>query len=105
MKSKLVRDLIPERIRADGYVPICRIAVGESEQFDFELLKFYEEARELFNSPDPGEWADVCEIFDRLTLKFENKFGKQALLDECLKKRKENGGFDTSIILEGIEEP
>jgi superfamily II DNA or RNA helicase/predicted house-cleaning noncanonical NTP pyrophosphatase (MazG superfamily) len=70
--EKLIRDRIPEIIRADGREPDVR-QVSEDEVRPFVGLKIIEEAFEVFeafNQGDPAklalELADVLELMDRM---------------------------------------
>jgi predicted house-cleaning noncanonical NTP pyrophosphatase (MazG superfamily) len=50
--GKLVRDRIPEIIRADGCIPVTRV-LDEPEYRTALLAKLVEEAREAQSAPDP----------------------------------------------------
>ena len=62
MKSqKLVRDKIPELIRANG--EICEIRIAGSEEMpDLLRAKLQEEVAEYLSSDAPGELADILEV-------------------------------------------
>lgn len=89
---KLVRDRIPEIIRADGEEPVVEAAGDELDRFLAD--KLVEEAEEFAASRDPEELADVLEVLDRLREEFDADVDR--LREE---KRAERGGFDDGIVL------
>ena len=97
-KEKLVRDRVPQIIRAQGDEPIVRIAdVGEYR----ELLraKLVEEAYEVVTADDahvPEELADVLEV----VLALATDLGLDAGGLERLRAAKavERGGFTKRIV-------
>ena len=63
--GKLVRDLIPDIIRADGHEPDVRVLHDDDEYAQALLTKLVEEADEVMASSSEerlGELADVYEV-------------------------------------------
>jgi predicted house-cleaning noncanonical NTP pyrophosphatase (MazG superfamily) len=101
--NKLVRDRIPEIIKADGGHPVTRILDRAGYQAAL-LAKLLEEAREAGAAPAadlPAELADVLEVLQALVralgMSWEN------FLSLAAGKRVERGGFDNRIFLEYAE--
>lgn len=102
---KLVRDKIPEIIKADNEEPNVRIL--EAEEFKKELLKkLVEEAREALEAGSDKkelqkEIGDILEVINYLIKEFgldENE------IEKVRQKRKESrGGFDRKLFLEYTE--
>ena len=61
MKEKLVRDRIPEIIRAKGEVAITRIAAADEYPHSLKQ-KLQEEIDEYTASQEPEELADILEV-------------------------------------------
>ncbi len=97
--SKLVRDKIPEIIQAKGEDPKIHIATGEELQIAL-LQKLVEEAQELLADPCLAERADVAEVLAAIDRSFG--FSETDITSVQSAKRKERGGFEQGIILEGI---
>lgn len=100
--GKLVRDKIPELIRADGKPVRTRIVQGE--EFTRALLrKLIEEAEEVLDAfehqPDhvPEELADVLTVVDELCQQLQ--INRSKLGELITQKRAEKGGFKKGIIL------
>jgi predicted house-cleaning noncanonical NTP pyrophosphatase (MazG superfamily) len=102
---KLVRDKIPEIIRADGYDPKFHIA-DDKEYVGFLLLKLIEEAKELNMAVGPKdqkeELADVFEVLGVIVNTLG--FSSDEIEESRLKKLEERGGFSERIILDSILE-
>ncbi len=64
-REKLVRDRVPEIVRAAGGVPDVRVA-GDGEFLTFLRTKLYEEVGEYAASGDAEELADVIEVVHAL---------------------------------------
>jgi predicted house-cleaning noncanonical NTP pyrophosphatase (MazG superfamily) len=100
-KGKLVRDKIPQIIRAQGGEPIVRIA----EAAEYRALlraKLAEEVGEVLAADDadaPGELADVLEV----VLALAADLGMNARQMESLRAAKaaERGGFAGRIVWSG----
>ena len=96
---KLVRDRVPERIRADGRTPVVRV-LAEDELRTALLAKLVEEAAEAAAAEPqdlPEELADVVEVVRALA------HGAGLSLDDVLRlaevKRAERGGFEERLFL------
>jgi predicted house-cleaning noncanonical NTP pyrophosphatase (MazG superfamily) len=94
--EKLVRDRIPEIIRASGEEPETRVA-DRAEYAGWLRAKLVEEAGEYIASGDPGELADVLEVVHALA-------ATHGLTPAGLERRRaakaaERGGFDERLIL------
>lgn len=104
--NKLVRDKIPEIIKADGGAPKTRILA--SQEFIIELLKkLKEEAEELAevtnNQPELiKEIGDVYEVIDAI-IEYYN-IDKAAVMKLKNERKIERGGFDKRIFLESVDE-
>lgn len=94
--EKLVRDRVPELIRAAGGAPETRVATP-AEARRLLQAKLQEEVGELLASDDTEELADVLEVV--LALARESGLAPDAL--EALRARKaaERGGFDRRLVL------
>ena len=88
--NKLVRDKIPEIIRADGKE--CEIRVAEGKE-KYELLekKLMEEVNEFL------EVADVMEVL--FGLANELGYSEEDLIRKREEKKSERGGFEDGIVL------
>jgi predicted house-cleaning noncanonical NTP pyrophosphatase (MazG superfamily) len=99
--AKLVRDKIPEIIRASGSDLVCHVA--RDEEYNTMLIaKMFEEVQEFADSPSIDEAADVYEVF----LTFLKNWGFE--LSDVRKfaqyKSRERGKFDGGIILDEVIE-
>ena len=98
--NKLVRDRIPEIIKADGKECETEIASGIEKQ---ELLekKLLEEVNEYIEDKNLEELADIMEVLFGLA----NELGYNE--EELLKKRRdklvERGGFKEGIVLKKVK--
>src|SRR5690242_17759339 len=100
---KLVRDRIPEIIRADGGHPVTRV-LDQASYRQALLDKLVEEAREAASASPaslPEELADVLEVL-RALIQAESISWEQlrALADD---KRNHRGGFTGKIFLESVD--
>lgn len=95
--NKLVRDKIPEIIRANGGKPIAHVA-NDTEYWEKLKEKLLEEVAEFNASEAIEEIADIFEVIDAICA------FKHITLEQCndikLKKFEERGGFSNKIILE-----
>ncbi|MDU4143890.1 MULTISPECIES: nucleoside triphosphate pyrophosphohydrolase [Clostridium] len=94
--NKLVRDKIPEIIRADGKE--CEIRVAEGKE-KYELLekKLMEEVNEFLEDKNLEELADVMEVLFGLAK--EIGYSEEELVMKREEKKGERGGFEEGIIL------
>ena len=98
-RGKLVRDKIPEIIRAKGEVPSTRVAEGTEYQ-NLLLAKLSEEVLEFIASDgDPGELADILEVV--MALADGLGIDWQELERLRAKKAAERGGFSQRIVWSG----
>ena len=97
--NKLVRDLIPEIIKADGKV--CEYEIVEKEKH-YELLeeKLKEETNEFLEDKNLEELADIMEVLFALA---ENLgYSEEELLNKRGEKRLLRGGFKSGIVLKSV---
>ncbi len=97
--QKLIRDRIPEVIKASGDTGKTKILSGK--QFEIELKKkLVEEAKELEKAPKEellNELADVLELVKSIGSHYKIQFHK---IEEYQKeKRKKRGGFSKKLFL------
>jgi len=100
--NKLVRDRIPDIIKADGGE--CKFHVAKKDEFA-ELLneKVFEESMELIENPCAEEIADVLEVIEALARM--HHIGLDDIKAAKAKKREERGGFNLMFVLESATEP
>ena len=98
--NKLVRDLIPNIIKAEHKKPITRILLND-EEYEKELHnKMQEELEEYFESGDIMELVDLGEVMHALLeLKGVSIEHYQELR---LQKLKDKGSFKNRVFLEQI---
>lgn len=98
--SKLVRDKIPEIIRAHG--DNCQQHFADGEEYERLLrVKLQEEAEELAGADDTellNELSDLDEV--KLALMKLKNISPDELEAARLAKRETNGGFDQRTILD-----
>lgn len=97
--DKLVRDKIPEIIKADGKE--CTIEVVDSK-LKYELLemKLKEEVNEFLEDKNLEELADVMEVLFGLADSLG--YSEEELLKKREQKRVERGGFKEGIVLKEV---
>lgn len=97
--GKLVRDKVPDVIRAEGLVPVIRVA--DPEEYAVRLRdKLREETEEFLASrDDPEELADILEVLHALA----RQIGVTPEEVEELRAAKaaKRGGFNDRIIWSG----
>tara|TARA_B100000745_G_scaffold205743_1_gene136017 strand:+ start:7162 stop:7494 length:333 start_codon:yes stop_codon:yes gene_type:complete len=105
--GKLVRDNIPNIIRANGETPNVRIMNTDEYRREllYKLIEEAEEVRQAGYDPDGIEFvtelADLAEVLDAVFVEFEIK---QDLLEKLREDRKsERGGFAERIFLESVQ--
>lgn len=97
-QGKLVRDLIPERIRRDGAEPITYIA-DATEYRQRLIAKLQEEVAEVVdadNATMPAELADVLEVLYALAR--DLGLSPNQLEELRAHKAQERGGFTERIV-------
>lgn len=103
--QKLVRDLIPDIIRAKGSVPETRVL--EEVEYRSELRKKFQEELSEYLSAETSEarLEEMADIFEVITALNETEGWS---LDQVIaiqkKKREERGAFKERIFLESVEE-
>ena len=99
--GKLVRDRIPDIIRADGGDPLIRVL--PRDEYRLALLdKLVEESTEARDAPSGdllGELADVWEVLAAILA--DRAWTTDHLRDAADAKRVERGGFQQRLWLEG----
>jgi predicted house-cleaning noncanonical NTP pyrophosphatase (MazG superfamily) len=103
--GKLVRDKIPDTIRASGRRPrVTTLAVDAYRAALHDKLR--EEVDELIAAPTTdaliGEAADVLEVLQAIAA--EHGVTLADILDAARRKRAENGGFDMQLWLDGVDQ-
>lgn len=95
--NKLVRDKIPEYIKAKGGVPVTHVA-DEKEYWQKLKEKLQEEVNEFQDAESAEEFADILEVLDAISdCKNFNKDEIKKIKD---KKAEERGKFNDRIILD-----
>ncbi len=97
--NKLVRDAIPEIIRADNLQPVIHIA-DEDEYQEKLHAKLHEEVNEFLHEPSLEEAADVAEVVLAICQHYNLDTSKLEAVR--LAKRTKRGGFEQKIILESV---
>lgn len=95
---KLVRDLIPEIIQADGRACQWRTVKDRQEHIRLLKAKIVEETNEFIENPCIEEAADILEVLGAFIALNDLEFTE--VLDAATKKFQERGGFTGGIILE-----
>jgi predicted house-cleaning noncanonical NTP pyrophosphatase (MazG superfamily) len=94
--NKLVRDKIPEIIKADGKE--CETRVLDDQEYLLSLnKKLDEELREYYESESIDELVDMVEVIYAVARQYGisiQEFERLRLL-----KRQERGGFDQKLLL------
>ena len=98
--GKLVRDLIPEIIKADGKVPKTRI-LSEDEYLQELDIKLSEEVAEYLAGKSIEEMADVLEVLYAICE--ARGYTIEQLMDVKENKKDNRGGFKSRIYWEGNE--
>jgi predicted house-cleaning noncanonical NTP pyrophosphatase (MazG superfamily) len=98
--NKLVRDRVPEIIRADGLEPKTHI-LNKEDYLDELIKKLLEEYEEFKADPNVEELADMQEVILALAdaLRIEHRVLAKKLSEKALKR----GQFKQRIYLESVE--
>jgi len=99
--NKLVRDGIPEIIKASGGVPKTRI-LSDAEYNNALAKKLREEADEYIKDPNVKELADILEVIHAILETQGKSFSE--LENVRKQKAKERGSFSKRLFLETVEE-
>jgi len=98
--NKLVRDNIPEIIKARGENPIT--AVLDDETYKAELdKKLLEEVNEYLSDDNPEEIADVLEVI--MAILEYKKISFEEIEKIRLEKKARRGSFTKKLFLKGVE--
>lgn len=103
--NKLVRDRIPEIIRAHGEKASFRVLTQSAylEKLDEKLVEELEEYRTSKDDAHAAEeLADLCEVIDALLA--AKGISRESFEALRLKKKRERGGFERRLCLEKVEE-
>ena len=99
-EGKLVRDNIPDIIRADGKTPVTRIL--DQEEYLNELdRKLQEEVAEYQADKSLEELADILEVLSAICK--ARGYSSEDLLKVRDEKRRKRGGFEKRIYWSGNE--
>ena len=98
--GKLVRDRIPEIIKADGKSPITRILTEEEYLKELDA-KLNEEVAEYQSDKSIEEMADVLEVL--FAICEARGYSIEHLMKVKQNKQKKRGGFKDRIYWEGNE--
>lgn len=102
--DKLVRDNIPDIIRANGEEPFTRVLTNE-EYWEYLLKKDQEELEEVRTAEAleerKKELADKLEII--IAMAKYSGFTLDEIIQESDRKRQKNGGFENRILLEKVK--
>ena len=101
--EKLIRDKIPEIIKASGAKFETRVL--NNEEFRFELRKkLVEEAKEVLEEDENllNELADTLELVESIGK--EKAYTLEDIRNKQLDIRKKRGGFEKKLLLEWAEE-
>lgn len=97
--DKLVRDRIPEIIKADGKECDVEI-VGEKKKYELLEKKLMEEVNEFLEDKNLEELADVMEVLFGLADSLG--FSEEDLVRKRNEKKEERGGFKEGIVLKEV---
>ena len=103
--NKLVRDRVPEIIRANGAVPHGRIISGDEYAAALKE-KLSEECEEIKGAGSPDtvldEAADILEVIDAIARQHDLTFWQ--VVEQKMIKQKERGSFEGRFFLEYTDE-
>lgn len=99
--DKLVRDDVPDVIRANGETPVTHRVDGAEYQ-DRLAEKLTEEAGEFAASRDVAELGDVLDVVDAICE--ASNVNRERLAELRASKTAERGGFEAGVVLERVEE-
>jgi len=102
LPGKLVRDRVPELIRAKGFDPV--VVVAPPEEHPARLCaKLIEEVREFLDTGDVLELADVAEVLGALAA--QRGMSRRALAALRQAKHNAKGGFTRMAVWRGNRPP
>lgn len=98
--NKLVRDRIPEIIKADGKTCEVEIVNGKEKEERLEK-KLLEEVNEFMEDKNLEELADIMEVL--FGLANELGYSEDDLLNKRNEKLKTRGGFKEGVVLKNVK--
>ncbi len=99
--DKLVRDHVPDMIRASGKT--CKTEILSDEEYLIMLdKKLDEELLEYREAQNIEELADLLEVV--LATAVARGFSVEGLYHVCNEKKKERGGFEKKILLKEVKD-
>lgn len=98
--DKLVRDRIPEIIKADGKECIVEV-VDNKKKYELLERKLEEEVNEFLEDKNLEELADVMEVLFGLADSLG--YSEDELLAKRESKKNERGGFKEGIVLKEVK--
>jgi predicted house-cleaning noncanonical NTP pyrophosphatase (MazG superfamily) len=98
---KLVRDRIPEIIKADGKQYSMR-HLSDQDLTRYSFRKLREEVQEFVENPCAEEAADILEIFEFICER--EGIGAASVKAERISKRITKGGFNSGILLGWVDD-
>lgn len=98
---KLVRDKIPEIIKATGKTCTCSV-LSEQEYLSLLDAKLNEEVAEYQESGSLEELADILEVIRAIAAARGSSFDEVETIRNA--KREKRGGFEQRILLEDVFE-
>ncbi|MGN7948952.1 phosphoribosyl-ATP pyrophosphohydrolase [Microbacterium sp. 22215] len=95
--EKLVRDRVPEIMRASGISVHVRTVTSHEELLSFLMAKLLEETAEFHATPNVDELADIFEVLDALM----GTLGVERAAVDARKRAKaaERGAFVDGLVL------
>jgi len=101
--KKLVRDLIPDIIKAAGSKPITR-KLSQSEYKKELLIKLVEEAKEVAATKNTAELIEEIADIQEVLLAIQEAFVvSTSEINICKKKKRAaRGGFNKKLFLESV---
>lgn len=100
MKTKLIRDNIPEIVKSKGEE--INIYIASEEEYNKKLFeKVLEESNEIVNSKNSEELKEeIADLYEVLDTIIKNKnISKSEILEIQKQKREEKWSFENRIIL------
>lgn len=97
---KLVRDKIPDIIRANGEEPRTHILANDEEYIGALVEKFSEEIQEFLAEPSAEEAGDILEVLHALCR--VTGVDARSIEDARKEKFEKRGGFAERIVLDGV---
>ncbi len=98
--NKLVRDKIPDIIKADNKKCDVDIVTGK-DKFDLLEKKLMEEVNEYLEDKNVEELADIVEVI--FGIAHELGCSEDKLMEVRIKKKEERGGFKDGIVLKSVK--